>query len=354
MKTDADKTNYLESCGPKARVIYNSLNHDIDTGIFERGGKLPTEMALCKRYNVSRSCLRQALKVLEQEGILYSRQGSGSYISDNPRKTEPLSIISAMHHGDIGEIQDLQQMILEEGCIMSLFSQRHEGWEPALEKLFLDQVLKQQHKGLLASCTPLQPTNDQLLKELQQNSIRVVHIEPYRTELPEQAYIMPDYRRAGYAAAVHLMLCGYKTYYFYHEAKGSYNAPYLQLLKSGFESAMTDHKREFSYIDNDDFESSFMKVQNDAACGIFSAVYQPALALKQQLLEAGYDDVQKTGLLAIELAGDGVKEDDELDYIHFDRKAALKRAIAMITDPAGSAANELVPPIFISGKSTNN
>lgn len=48
------------------------------------GEKLPTEEELCRRHGVSRTTVRQAVASLVAEGVLFSRQGSGTYVA--PRK----------------------------------------------------------------------------------------------------------------------------------------------------------------------------------------------------------------------------------------------------------------------------
>ena len=42
--------------------------------------KLPGEQALAAQLSVSRQTLRQALAVLEQEGLIEKRRGSGSFL----------------------------------------------------------------------------------------------------------------------------------------------------------------------------------------------------------------------------------------------------------------------------------
>ena len=49
------------------------------------GHKLPTERQLVKRFGVSQSTVAQAVKRLEQEGYIYRKVGSGTYVRD---KTE--------------------------------------------------------------------------------------------------------------------------------------------------------------------------------------------------------------------------------------------------------------------------
>lgn len=45
------------------------------------GEKLPTEAQLTQRFNVSRPALREALKLLEQEGDIYVEHGRGRFVS---------------------------------------------------------------------------------------------------------------------------------------------------------------------------------------------------------------------------------------------------------------------------------
>ena len=50
----------------------------------EADGKLPTERALSEMFGVSRRAIRRALEVLEAEGRIWRRQGSGTYAGQRP------------------------------------------------------------------------------------------------------------------------------------------------------------------------------------------------------------------------------------------------------------------------------
>lgn len=49
---------------------------------WEPGSRLPSEAELSAEYGVSRTTVRQALGSLESAGLIVSRQGSGSYVTD--------------------------------------------------------------------------------------------------------------------------------------------------------------------------------------------------------------------------------------------------------------------------------
>jgi len=44
------------------------------------GGQLPSEPDLAKQFGVSRGTVRQALTILEREGVIFRRQGSGTFV----------------------------------------------------------------------------------------------------------------------------------------------------------------------------------------------------------------------------------------------------------------------------------
>jgi len=63
-----------------ADKIYHLLFTRISNGEYPANQKLPPENALSAEFGVSRPVLRAALDRLREEGLIYSRQGAGSYV----------------------------------------------------------------------------------------------------------------------------------------------------------------------------------------------------------------------------------------------------------------------------------
>lgn len=63
-----------------AEKIYHLLYTRISNGEYPANQKLPAETALASEFGVSRPVLRAAMDRLRDEGMIYSRQGAGSYV----------------------------------------------------------------------------------------------------------------------------------------------------------------------------------------------------------------------------------------------------------------------------------
>lgn len=61
--------------------IEQDLLRQIDKGELKPGDQLPSEAQISRQYGVSRITARRALENLVQQGIVYSRQGIGSFVA---------------------------------------------------------------------------------------------------------------------------------------------------------------------------------------------------------------------------------------------------------------------------------
>lgn len=63
------------------KTALDGLRHMISSGELGPGQKFPPEADLCSRLDVSRSSLREAVRVLDTLGVIEVRHGSGTYVS---------------------------------------------------------------------------------------------------------------------------------------------------------------------------------------------------------------------------------------------------------------------------------
>jgi GntR family transcriptional regulator len=66
----------------KYKQIADALRDQITAGILPLGGQLPTEPRLAEAYDASRSTVRLAIGLLIQQGLVETRQGMGTYVTE--------------------------------------------------------------------------------------------------------------------------------------------------------------------------------------------------------------------------------------------------------------------------------
>ena len=65
-------------------IAEQELRQAIARGTFRPGSQLPTEAELCQMLGVSRTVVREALRVLEEDGLVTRRHGVGTFVRDHP------------------------------------------------------------------------------------------------------------------------------------------------------------------------------------------------------------------------------------------------------------------------------
>src|SRR5262245_37602548 len=62
--------------------IARRIRRDILTGVYRPGQRLPSEVDLARQFNASRGTLRQALRQLADDEVIYTLSGRGSYVPE--------------------------------------------------------------------------------------------------------------------------------------------------------------------------------------------------------------------------------------------------------------------------------
>ena len=76
--------------------LERTLRKRIQTREIDDGNPFPTERDLCDEYGVSRTTVRQALMMLEREGLLKREQGRGTFVTSRPLHDVPFRLYGYM------------------------------------------------------------------------------------------------------------------------------------------------------------------------------------------------------------------------------------------------------------------
>src|SRR6476660_3385604 len=64
-------------------LVYRSLLKSIHDGRLVPGAKLPNERDLARQLNTSRTAVRSALAMMERQGLIRRRVGSGTFLTED-------------------------------------------------------------------------------------------------------------------------------------------------------------------------------------------------------------------------------------------------------------------------------
>jgi DNA-binding GntR family transcriptional regulator len=119
---------------PQYRQLYESLRHQITTGIYKEGDMIPSENELATLHQITRMTVRQALDDLVNEGYICKRKGKGSFVQSrknsfgtlkfNAKESTEEAVLTnrmlkkpSIHEWEQGFFYDLSEDEKRAGCI---------------------------------------------------------------------------------------------------------------------------------------------------------------------------------------------------------------------------------------------
>ena len=85
---------------PLYRQVEDLILEDISSGSLKEGDLIPSEIELAKRYGIHQGTVRKAVLNLTQKGILYRKQGKGTFVvfqRNNVRRYRNYRFVQAPH-----------------------------------------------------------------------------------------------------------------------------------------------------------------------------------------------------------------------------------------------------------------
>jgi len=198
----------------KYKWVAERLEMMIEKNIQRGIHKLPTEQELCKRYQVSCQTVRMALNLLEQKGLLVSRQGSGSCITGLSSKPQG-NVIGILVSSDQdyiypGVLNVIRNVLSESGFSDQVFTTEN---SVSKERGILLQLLKQPLRGIIVEgCKSALPSpNLDLYRRLMKKGCQIIFLYNYYPALSDCIYIKDDNYNGSALLVQHLAAQGHRA-----------------------------------------------------------------------------------------------------------------------------------------------
>ena len=197
----------------KYKSLADRILEEIRQQEWKAGRRLPTEAELSQRFGVSRQTVRRALQLLAEEGVVQSRQGSGTYATGLARasQTRQVAVISSFLDDYIFPtiLHDAQSVFAAEGYSTLIFATEN---QISREREILQQLLAQPVGGILVegSKTALPNPNSDLYQQLRGTGVPMVFLHRAYAELPGIPCVSDDNYGGGYKLAQYLIDKGHR------------------------------------------------------------------------------------------------------------------------------------------------
>ena len=173
--------------------------------------KLPAENALADQFRVSRQTVRQALALLEQQGLIEQRRGSGSYLCEADPASRRIAVIATSLSDYIfpSLLKDIQACLAAHGYEVVVHATEN---SLLAERTILQKLLLEPPAGvLIEGCkTALPNPNAELYRQLEQREIPLVFLHGRCREMAQAVCVGDDNAGGGYRLAEHLIRAGHR------------------------------------------------------------------------------------------------------------------------------------------------
>jgi DNA-binding FadR family transcriptional regulator len=168
-------------------IILEQIKEFMIRGHLNPGDKLPTEMELAEKFEVSRTSVREALSALSLTGVLEIRQGEGIYVKKSPSNAiiEPLSFIFLLEKDQLQNILEVRKALEIEAA--DLAAQRRDEEDLNSMRTLMEEMEKDLPEAKNSENTDLafhlalakaskNPLLDRLMNTVQETISQTLHV----------------------------------------------------------------------------------------------------------------------------------------------------------------------------------
>lgn len=297
----------------KYEEIVNWLKNRLREDELRPGDRVESEYQLCEHFQVSRQTVRHAISILEKDGIVQRRRGSGTYIKATVKKEEKekrtmmVAVMTTYMQEYIFSaiIQGIEHELSKAGYGMQVSFTNN---TVEKERFILKNILENgKVDGLIAETTKsgLPNPNLDIYKAIMKKGIPVLFINSFYTGL-NAPYVSLNDKMAGKMVTNHLLKCGHRSIAAIFKADdGQGHQRYAGYIEALMEADVKIRSKSVVWVDTDEVRDMkedagwiLRRIQGCTAC-------------------VCYNDEVANNLVAICLE-QGIKVPEELSIIGID------------------------------------
>lgn len=310
---------------PKYQFVLDTLEGEISTGKYRMGQKIPSEMALVRRFKTSRITVGRAMQELVQARLVERRAGSGTFVCQTQIKGWSLGLLAAelgytemfepICRGMAETLEAKTGELLWDRSIPGFSSLQGQTWERCQQ--YIDRRVAGVFFAPLELPLASGDANHRVIEACEKARIAIVLLDRDIVPHPERSkydLVGIDNRRAGYAITEHLLKLGRKRVSFVAHPK---SAPTIQERIIGYRQALSDYTgrakgdliKLIEPADTDKVAEVVDKLGPDAcvcandqiAAKLMHTLINLGHCIPDDIAIVGFDDVKYSSLLPVPL-----------------------------------------------------
>jgi GntR family transcriptional regulator of arabinose operon len=304
----------------KYQSVINWLTEQIDSGTLSPGQRIPSENELCASFGLSRQTVRHAISKLIEDGLVESRQGSGTFVSDQRAREGERNVIAVVttYVDDYifpSTIKGIESTLSDKGYSMLLsFSNNAVGKE---RQVLMDLLGRSDVAGIIMEPvkSALPSPNMDLYRKLLDKGVKILFINTFYPEL-DLPHVSLNDAHCAYRAVNALIDAGHMNIGCVLKLDdGQGRERYRGYLKAITEAELPFSYEHVNWIDTIDIfegKNSLAKVRDrlKGCTAVFCYNDQVAGMMIQMLLDSGIrvpEDMSVIGMDDSDIARSGVR-----------------------------------------------
>lgn len=308
------KEKAMEELVAKYEEIVRWVRTRIEKGELRPGDRVESEYKLCSIFQVSRQTVRHAVDVLEDDGMIERRQGSGTYVKamvdvkEKRKKAMQVAVMTTYMQEYIFSsiIQEIESMLSKAGYTIQISFTNN---TIEKERFILKNILeKNMVDGLIAEPTKsgLPNPNLDIYRKIMDKGIPVLFINSYYQEL-KAPYVSMNDKLAGKLATDHLLKCGHRKIAAIFKADdGQGHRRYAGYMEALMEADIQIRSRRIVWLDSDEVRhmkedagwilrrlegaTACVCYNDEVASGLVAVCMEQGIRVPEDLSIVGIDD----------------------------------------------------------------